>query len=127
MTTTFEALAISDHELRANARVDDGSVKLSLAGTADTRSMVALDTLLKKVHEQTHRSGARTVVVDLRELEFMNSSCFKAFVTWVSTVQELAAAEQYKMEFLSDDRRHWQRRSLGALACFAVDLITVST
>jgi hypothetical protein len=127
MTTTFEPLAVSDFELRANARLDEGFVKVSLSGTADTRSMSALDGLLKRVHEQTRQLGLRGVVVDLRELEFMNSSCFKAFVTWVSTVQELPGPDQYKIEFLSDERRHWQRRSLGALACFAVDLITIST
>jgi hypothetical protein len=127
MTTGFEPLEIVDHELKASARLGDQGVTLALVGTADTRSMAALDALLRKLHEQARQSGVRSVVVDLRALEFMNSSCFKAFVTWVSSVQELDAASQYKIDFLSDVRRHWQRRSLGALACFAVDLITIST
>jgi hypothetical protein len=63
-------------------------------------------------------------VVDFRAFDFMNSSCFKAFVTWIGLVQELESG-QYKIRFLSDEGKHWQRRSLDALRCFAVDLIQI--
>ena len=41
------------------------------------------------------------------------------------TLQDSAAEDQYKVRFLSDSKKHWQSRSLGALACFAVDLINI--
>jgi hypothetical protein len=48
-------------------------------------------------------------------------------VSWIGQVQDLEAHRQYRIRFLSDDNKHWQRRSLGALSCFAVDLIQVET
>jgi hypothetical protein len=86
-----------------------------------------LDGLLPRVHEEALRRSAAEVVVDFRKLEFMNSSCFKSFVTWISEVQELAPEKQYRLRLLSSPEMHWQRRSLHALRCFAVDLISVET
>jgi hypothetical protein len=57
----------------------------------------------------------------------MNSSCFKTFITWIVRVRNLAPDAQYKIRFLSDQEKHWQRRSLGALSCFAVDLIRIES
>ena len=65
--------------------------------------------------------------MDLRQLEFMNSSCLKCLMWWVSTVQEQPAEGKYKIEFLSSPSVYWQRRSLDALACLAEDIITVQT
>ncbi|MDB4957395.1 MAG: hypothetical protein JWO36_4964, partial [Myxococcales bacterium] len=64
---------------------------------------------------------------DLRELEFMNSSCFKAFVAWIAMIRDLETDKQYRMHLLSNPNLHWQRRSLAALTCFAVDLVTIET
>jgi hypothetical protein len=105
----------------------DGVVALRLKGNADTRAMQPLDVMLKLLHAQVLEARIKEVVVDLRELEFMNSSCFKAFVSWLSDLQEVAPERQYRIRILSDSGKHWQRRSLGALSCFAVDLIRVET
>ncbi len=55
----------------------------------------------------------------------MNSSCFKSFVTWIGEVQDLQPDKQYRIHFRSNPEMLWQRRSLHALRCFAVDLITI--
>ena len=49
--------------------------------------------------------------------DFMDSSCFKAFVTWVSSVRELDPASHYRMVFVSNAKKHWQAilRSLALL------------
>jgi hypothetical protein len=112
-------------ELVALASDDDGRVTVALKGSADTRVMAQVSDLLAQVHERALAQALREVVVDFRELEFMNSSCFKAFVTWIVRVQGLAPDAQYQIRFLSDRGKHWQRRSLGALSCFAVDLVQI--
>ena len=127
MTTTAEIKNIETHDLRAEATQEANAVTVRLTGSAETASMGALDTMLREVHATAMRIGAREVKVDLRQLEFMNSSCFKTFITWIGQVQELEAAKQYTLRFLSDGTKHWQRRSLGALSCFAVDLIRIET
>ena len=89
--------------------------------------MKSIDSLLKALHEEALRLQVREVTIDLTQLEFMNSSCFKAFVTWIGNLQDLESPKQYSIVFKSDDNKHWQRRSLEALSCFAVDLIRVET
>jgi hypothetical protein len=68
--------------------------------------------------------GIPEVQIDLRELEFMNSSCFKSFVSWISEVSELTSGH-YRIRFLSNPSILWQHRSLHALSCFAAELVTI--
>ena len=86
-----------------------------------------LDAFLSELHSEAQRRGVKEVELDLRELEFMNSSCFKSFVSWISEIGELERSKEYKIRLLSNAEMHWQRRSLHALRCFAVDLITVES
>lgn len=113
--------------LSVEATFDAGTLAIRFAGTADVEAKPDLDAVVKKLHEEALRLAATKVVVDFRELEFMNSSSFKVFVSWLATVQELDAASQYKIHLLSNPSLHWQRRSLAALSCFAVDLVTIES
>jgi len=45
----------------------------------------------------------------------------------LAQVQELPADKQYRIHFVSNPSMHWQRRSLAALSCFAVNLVTIET
>jgi hypothetical protein len=113
-------------ELTARACADDdGAIHVTLVGCADARVMGPMVELLDRVHDEALRTSAKETTVDFRALDFMNSSCFKAFVSWISRVQELPPEAQYRIRFVSDATKHWQRRSLGALSCFAVDLVRI--
>jgi hypothetical protein len=121
------ALSIESRDFSASVEITDATLLLKLTGNADMSAKEGLDALLPRVHEEAKRTSAPEVTVDFRELEFMNSSCFKSFVTWISEVQELEPDKQYRIRLLSKPEMHWQRRSLHALRCFAVDLITIQT
>lgn len=117
---------VATEGLRSEASLDSADTALvRFLGTAESEAMPVLSDLLKKLHAGLLSSKVREVTVDLRDLEFMNSSCFKAFVTWVGFVEEVPAEQQYTIRFLSDPKKHWQERSLGALTCFATHLIRV--
>jgi anti-anti-sigma factor len=118
---------VTTADLRVTAEHDGGAITIHFSGTADMRVSDALDQVLARLHEHTLRLSAPRVIVDLRELEFMNSSCLKSFVTWISNVRELDPEKQYAIHFISRPEILWQRRSLHALRCFAVDLITVES
>jgi anti-anti-sigma factor len=118
---------VSADDFKANTYDRNDLLVLELVGTADLRVQPQLDEFLGKVNLLAQDRASREVVVDLRKLEFMNSSCFKAFVSWIGELQEMDARRQYKVRFLSEPRMLWQRRSLHALSCFAVDLITIET
>jgi hypothetical protein len=98
-----------------------------LEGDANMNAVDEIGRTLDEAHEAVQRESTSLVVIDVRNLEFMNSSCFKKFVSWLGHVQELPKETQYMIRFLSDPKMHWQRRSLHVLQCFAPDLVTVET
>ena len=118
---------IDANDLRAAPSYVDGQLSVVFAGSADSRSQSAVEELLGKVHSEAMRLKLPEVAVDFRECDFVNSSCFKAFVVWLEQIQELEAAEQYKLRFFSDDTKAWQRRSLQALSCFAIELVHIES
>lgn len=128
MKTTTESLdvpSIRVPDFSSETTLAAGAVRIKLTGNADVVAIEPLSTLLPKLHAEATRNGVDHVIVDLLELEFMNSSCFKSFVTWISTLQ--GAEKQYRITFFSNPAMLWQRRSLHALSCFAADLVTVET
>ena len=102
------------------------ALTLRFKGVADMSSISPLDEYLRAAHLEAIQTRVQTVVVDFRALEFMNSSCFKCFVEWLGNVQDLPAGERYQIVFESNRDMHWQRRSLNALRCFAMDVVTVN-
>jgi anti-anti-sigma factor len=117
---------IDDQDFRARAGSEGPSLHVTLIGNADLNVKAELDRFMTAVHEEARRIGAKEVVVDLKELEFMNSSCLKSLVWWISSVNELASDRQYHITFVSSPAMYWQRRSLTALAGLASDLVSIS-
>lgn len=121
-----EVVNVKGDDFAAAANVEGQTIQAWLKGNADYAALDALDMLLERVHAEARRGGVKETVIDLRSLEFMNSSCFKSFVSWITNIQEMDAAKQYKVKFLSNPQMHWQKRSLHSLRCFAVELISVT-
>ena len=117
-------LAFRDLDFEATARVD-AAAELRLTGTADNAVATQLTTLIDDLHNELVTCGAREVRVDIRELEFMNASCFNILVNWLGYVNELDPEKRYHLKFSTNTSIPWQRRSLRTLSCFATDLVTV--
>jgi len=124
---TVELPERTTNVLVVDASFADGVLSSRFVGTADVEAKPYLDEVVKKLHSEAQRLAATKVEVDFRELEFMNSSSFKVFVAWLAMVQDLAADKQYRIHLRSNPNLHWQRRSLAALSCFAVDLVAIET
>jgi hypothetical protein len=123
---TIPALAVAETGFVVNATAPEADcIRVELVGTADTRAIEPLSKLLPDLHAHAAANQTALVIVDLRALEFMNSSCFKAFVSWITSVQEREHA--YRITFVSNPKFYWQRRSLHALLCFAADLVSLET
>lgn len=123
MTSWVETL--KENDFTAEASANGRRIQVALSGTADLTVRSQLDRFLREVHAEAQRSHVEEVTVDVRQLEFMNSSCLKCFVWWISTVQEQTADGRYRIVFVSSPTVYWQRRSLNALACLANELITI--
>jgi anti-anti-sigma factor len=114
-----------DADLRVDASLEGDVVGLRLSGSADARSMSSLGAVVHRAAAAARQPGIREILVDLRELEFMNSSCFKHFVTWICAVQEEPTPSAPHFRFVSDPKRLWQRRSLHALSGLAEGLVSI--
>ena len=116
---------VKENDFAAHASASERRIHINLAGTADITVKSHLDTFLRDVHSEAQRCEAEEVTVDMRQLEFMNSSCLKCFVWWISTVQEQPGEGKYRIVFVSSPAVYWQRRSLNALACLANEIISI--
>jgi hypothetical protein len=125
--SAIELPGVSGADFSCSSESEGTAITVTFKGNADIRAKDPLEAFLVKLHGEAQRLGAKSVAVDFRELQFMNSSCFKSFVSWIGGVQELPADRQYNIRFLSNAEMLWQRRSLHALRCFAVDLISIET
>lgn len=116
---------ITSKIFKATASDEGTTATLKLMGTADASVHDYVQAAVTTMREQARSLHVSEVAVDMRELEFMNSSCFKCLITWLSDLLEQPADQRYRIRFLSDPTKHWQHRSLRALSCFAVDLVSI--
>jgi hypothetical protein len=121
----LDAAAFKGDLLSAHAVVDGTLMTVVLGGQADTRTKAALDHFLGVVASEAARIGVVEVDADLSRVEFMNSTCIKGFVNWISQVLELPPAQRYRIKFISNPAAQWQHRALKTLAIFGGDLIAI--
>jgi hypothetical protein len=94
-----------------------------MLGHADVGAKATLDGFVAEVDKEARADWVQEVVVDLRRLDFMNSSCLTTLVTWLNNVRQRPTEQQYPIRFLRDRNAYWQERSLGALQAFAPDIV----
>lgn len=120
-----ELLSVKGSDFAGSARHEGDAINVVLTGNADYTALDSLDMLLGRVHREAQALGIKQAVVDLRELEFMNSSGFRSFVTWLNDIKELDEAHRYTIKVISNPELHWQKRSMHSLRTFAIDLVTI--
>jgi anti-anti-sigma factor len=76
---------------------------------------------LVEVHDRTVNDGCRLMTVDMRGLQFVDSSAIRLFVDWISRATEAG----YKIVFLVDSAMTWQRLSFSVLKSMAPATIEI--
>jgi len=119
-------LEVSDEKYSAALAHDALGPLVVFRGTISTPNPGSvLNPFVDAVHQHLLEARAPDARVDLRELEFCNSSGFKAFIHWIQRIAETAEPQRYKLRFLSTPARKWQRTSLLALSCYGVNTVTI--
>jgi len=118
-----ELVKVTEATFSGCAMHDGNDIVVRLAGTADIAAQKHLEPLFATVHAQVAALGVSRVQVDLRELQFMNSSCIKDVIVWLEKVRK--AEKSYLVTFLSSETRPWQRRSLLALQQFGKGIVSI--
>jgi hypothetical protein len=116
---------IESSEFKAGSEREATRLCVSLSGHADVGAKGALDGFVAEVDREASDGPVIDVVVDLRRLAFMNSSCLKTLVTWLNNVRQRPASAQYLVRFRQDRNAYWQERSLAVLKAFAPAIVQV--
>jgi hypothetical protein len=118
---------VSEEKYSAGLVNDAIGLKLVFKGTISTVNPAAvLNPFVDAVHGKLSAANVKDVRVDFTELEFCNSSGFKAFIHWIQKIQTLPEAGRYKLRFQASPTRKWQRTSLLALSCYAPGLVEIT-
>lgn len=121
------ALQVSEEKYSAGLVNDATGLKVAFRGTISTVNPAGiLNPFVDAVHGQLAGANVKEIRVDFQELEFCNSSGFKAFIHWIQRIQGLPEPQRYKLRFLSSPARKWQRTSLLALSCYAPGLVEIA-
>jgi hypothetical protein len=121
--THIHIAPVQQRTFRAEAVLEQAGVAVRFSGTADLTVKAHVDRFLCQVHAEACRIDVPAVSVDMSALEFINSSCLKAFVTWITTVQEMAQG-RYQISFLFKPAREWQQRSVEALSRLGEEVVS---
>ena len=127
---------IREVDLHADAAVAGPRILVRLAGSADLNLKARLDRFITDVHALAVGNKSEDVLVDLRSLDFLSSSCLSSFVTWVARLDEKNRDRDDKTQAKEDQHRYrivlranlsqrWQRRSLPALVSFGAGYVTL--
>jgi hypothetical protein len=100
-------------------------IVLRLSGSADISTRRPLEALIERLHGRLEAASVSKIRVDLTQLEFMSAASFNAFVGWLSLVHDLPPERRYRIQYQSTPPSRWQRRRLGALSCFATDVVAI--
>ena len=119
-------LEVADEKYSALMAADVHGPRVVFRGTISTvNPAVVLNPFVDAVHAELAKRGPGRVRVDLRELEFCNSSGFKSFIHWIERIASLPERSRYSLHFLSNPARKWQRTSLLALSCYGVNSVSM--
>lgn len=105
-------------------RMEDGVLRVNVAGTVEMREPgELLNPYWTMIDEEARRHGIKRVEVDLRDLNFMNSSGILTFVRWITRAKGHAAGEGYTLVLKYDRNVTWQRTSIPTLAKLAPNVV----
>jgi hypothetical protein len=130
-TTTFTIHDIVTPELVTETVLENnegGRIEIRFVGNADGLTENDLATYLDDLHRVALESKVKEIVFDVRALEFMSASCLRSLLGWLGRLEKAAASEQprYAARFVSDTRKHWQRRSLElVLSSCNIDVVRI--
>jgi hypothetical protein len=105
-------------------RMESGVLRVSVVGTVEMREPgELLNPYWTMIDEEARRHGIKRVEVDLRDLNFMNSSGILTFVRWITRAKGHPADAAYTLVLKYDRNVTWQRTSVPTLAKLAPNVV----
>ena len=106
-------------------RLDGDTLRVAMSGAVEMRDPGdVLNPFWTLIDEEARRRGLKTVELDVRDLNFMNSSGILTLVRWITRCK--SHGDGYRLVLLYDRNVTWQRASIPTLAKLAPSVV-VST
>ena len=80
---------------------------------------------LENVHDFILEKKLKSIITDITELNFFNSSGIKEFVDWILKLERLPDDQKYILKFLYSKDILWQEQSMFALTFLNIDLVKI--
>jgi len=101
--------------------VHDTKLRLTMSGAVEMRDPgEMLNPFWARIDEEARKRNVQSVEVDLRDLNFMNSSGILTLVRWIT---KLKASAAYRLVLRYDRNVTWQRSSIPTLAKLAPNVV----
>jgi hypothetical protein len=108
------------------AKTGNGFLRIMLAGAVEMRDPgELLNPYWSHIDEEVRRLGLQRVEIDVRDLNFMNSSGLLTLVRWI-TKAKAHTTGAYHMTLKYDRNVTWQRASIPTLAKLAPEIVTAA-
>lgn len=105
-------------------RLESDGLRIAISGAIDMREPgELLNPYWNAVDEEARRRGVRRIEVDLRDLNFMNSSGILTLVRWITRAKNAPQDEAYSIVLKYDHNVTWQRTSVPTLAKLAPHVV----
>ncbi len=118
----FKNVALESFGLEAT--LGEGKATLRLSGTGDMLAVEPLKRCLNELRVELLERHIQRLEVDMQSLYLLNSSCIKAFVSMVYSIQ--SAGHDLRLKFMVDKNLSWQARTIAPLARMAPEVVSVS-
>lgn len=103
-------------------RLDGDTLRIAMSGAVEMRDPGhALNPYWTLIDEEARRLGLKTVELDVRDLNFMNSSGILTLVRWITRCK--SAGDCYRLVLRYDRNVTWQRASIPTLAKLASSVV----
>ena len=106
-------------------RLDDGGVlHVAMSGAVEMRDPgVVFNPYWNGLDDEVRRRGIKRVILDMRDLNFMNGSGILTLVRWVTRAK---TAKAYTIELHYDRNVTWQRTSIPTVAKLAPEMVVAT-
>lgn len=110
--------------LTVTPKQDGPVLRVAMTGAVEMRDPGGvLNPFWSRVDEDLKARGTKRVEVDLRDLNFMNSSGILTLVRWITKAKSHPPEDAYQLVILYDRNVTWQRTSIPTLAKLAPNVV----
>jgi hypothetical protein len=103
----------------------DGSI-ITFSGSIDMEDpSIILDPFFEQIHKGAVEAKIPQVTLDVKALEFLNSSGIKAFAKWIMKLQTVPEGDRYKILILQNKDISWQTTSLPTLTFLIPGIVSM--